>query len=456
MGRGGLREFMIFFCLALCFFPTLMTTFVFDCYAQPSSATVAVSPASITASVGQNMSIDVNISNVSDLYGWEFKLGWNASLLDLVSVDEGPFLKSGGVTFFTYYVNETGEHVVVDCTLQGDIPGVSGNGTLATATFLVESVGECPLQLYDVSLLSSSEMPIDCNAESGYGYFTVGHDVAVTSVSASPAIVVIGDIVRVNVTVQDQGGFAEVFNVTACANSQIIGIQAISLNEGSSATLTFVWNTTGVQKGDYEVSGSASVVPGEVNTTNNIMIDSDNVTLLYRGHDVAVIRVESSKTVVGQGFCMSVTATVKNYGVFNETFNTTAYANTTAIQTQLISLPSANSTTIIFTWNTTGFAFGNYTISAHAWIVPGETDTADNNCTDGSVIVSLAGDVTGPNGVPDGQVNLMDSYKVAMQFGSSAPAWDPYWGPVCDLNNDGTVNLKDYYKVCMNFGETIP
>jgi hypothetical protein len=50
----------------------------------------------------------------------------------------------------------------------------------------------------------------------------------------------------------------------------------------------------------------------------------------------------------------------------------------------------------------------------------------------------------------------MDSYKVAMQFGSSAPTWDPYWGPVCDINNDATVNLMDYYKVCMNFGQTDP
>jgi hypothetical protein len=37
------------------------------------------------------------------------------------------------------------------------------------------------------------------------------------------------------------------------------------------------------------------------------------------------------------------------------------------------------------------FARGNYTISAYAKPVPGETDTADNNFTGGWVIVSIKG-----------------------------------------------------------------
>jgi len=101
---------------------------ILECSGQAGSATVAVSPPSITANVGQDFSIDINISSVSDLYGWEFYLGWNSSLLSFVSVSEGTFLQSGGNTFFSYYLNTTGEHVVVDCTLEGQI----GIGDLAT------------------------------------------------------------------------------------------------------------------------------------------------------------------------------------------------------------------------------------------------------------------------------------------------------------------------------------
>jgi hypothetical protein len=142
--------------------------------AQAGSATVAVSPTSITASVGQEFSIDINISNVSDLYGWEFKLGWNESLLDLVSVAEGPFLQSGGNTFFTYFLNTTEEHIVVDDTLEGPISGVNGSGTLATVTFNTIGVGKCPLNLYNVTLLDSETpaQPISCSVVGGDGNFT--------------------------------------------------------------------------------------------------------------------------------------------------------------------------------------------------------------------------------------------------------------------------------------------
>jgi hypothetical protein len=137
------------------------------------STVLSVEPKTVHGAIGQNFTVNVSISSVSDLYGWEFKLGWNASLLDLVSVNEGPFLRSGGNTLFTYFLNTTEEHIVVDCTLEGPIPGVNGSGTLATVTFNPTNAGECPLNLYGVGLYNSSEptQPIPSQAVSGYGYF---------------------------------------------------------------------------------------------------------------------------------------------------------------------------------------------------------------------------------------------------------------------------------------------
>jgi hypothetical protein len=92
---------------------------VFEASAQTGSATVAVSPPSLNANVGQNFRVNVTVANASDpygVYGWEFALNWTASLLDSVDVTEGPFLKAGGPTFFTYN-NSTGGHIIVDCTL---------------------------------------------------------------------------------------------------------------------------------------------------------------------------------------------------------------------------------------------------------------------------------------------------------------------------------------------------
>jgi len=62
------------------------------------------------------------------------------------------------------------------------------------------------------------------------------------------------------------------------------------------------------------------------------------------------------------------------------------------IRTQTVTLESGASTTITFTWNTTGFAKGNYTISAYAWPVPGETDTEDNRkISTVQVVISVGG-----------------------------------------------------------------
>jgi hypothetical protein len=50
---------------------------------------------------------------------------------------------------------------------------------------------------------------------------------------------------------------------------------------------------------------------------------------------------------VGQGFSATINVTVANQGNYTETFNVTAYANGTAIQTETLTLTSQNSTTII-------------------------------------------------------------------------------------------------------------
>jgi hypothetical protein len=122
---------------------------------SPSSTLLYVDPQTVHGTTSQNVTINISISNVADLYGWELKLGWNASLLNLVSVNEGLFLKSGGATFFTYHLNTTDEHLVVDCTLEGNVPGVNGTGTLMMAQFQVIENGTCDLNLYDTQVFDS-------------------------------------------------------------------------------------------------------------------------------------------------------------------------------------------------------------------------------------------------------------------------------------------------------------
>jgi len=108
---------------------------------------------------------------------------------------------------------------------------------------------------------------------------------------------------------------------------------------------------------------------------------------------------------------------------------------------------------ITFTWNTTRFAHGNYTMSAYAWPVPNETNTANNNRTGGSVTVTIPGDIDG-----DGHVNLTDLAILAQSYG--AKPTDPRWNNVqtrnADIDNNGVVGLSDLVILAQHYGQHYP
>jgi hypothetical protein len=136
---------------------------------SPASSTVlSVDPQTVQGVMGKNFTISISISNVSDLYGWELKLRWNSSLLDLTNIAEGPILRSKGSTFFSPKVNSTEGHLIADCTLLGDIPGFSGQGTLMTIQFYVKENGACDLNLYDTQLLNSMRQLITYTVHDGH------------------------------------------------------------------------------------------------------------------------------------------------------------------------------------------------------------------------------------------------------------------------------------------------
>jgi hypothetical protein len=154
-------------------------------------------------------------------------------------------------------------------------------------------------------------------------------------------------------------------------------------------------------------------------------------------HDVAITNVVPSKTVVGKGYGDKVNVTVSNQGSYTETFKVTLYANATIIASQDVTMMGfGNSATITVTWNTTGFAYGNYTISANVILALGETNQWTGPFTYGTVKVTIPGDING-----DGTVNGLDLGIIAGAWLSSPGM--PNWNPAADINNDGVVNGLD-------------
>jgi hypothetical protein len=415
-----------------------------------AATTVSVSPSSLTVGIEQNFAFDIAISDAIDLYAWEFTFFWNPDLLDLANVTEGPFLKGDGrPTFFTYNISAYIGKIVVDCTLLGWIPGVSGTGVLSTLTFHSKGYGECSLDLYNVQLVDSSEQPIPCQASNGYVSVISPHDVAVSLVEVSPLFAPIGDLVNISVSILNQGDYDEILEVTVYANSTIIGTKQTSLGSGSSANVFFTWNTTVYVKGDYVILAAVGSVPGEVDFADNTKTAEDSVTVLTLGHDVSVIAIKLAKTVVGQGFDLIVTVTASNYGIFGETFNVTVYLNSSVLGSQTVSLSSGNKADVIFVKSSSDFSKGIYAMSASAGPVLGETEIGDNTLFEGSIVITIPGDIHG-----DFVVDIFDAISLANSFNSvsSSPRWDPN----ADINCDAGIDVYDAIILSNHFSQHYP
>jgi len=128
-------------------------------YLKKPTTTLYIDPQTIKGTMGQVFMVNISVSEVADLYGWQIKLEWNPQILELINVTEGNFLKSHGQTYFGQKINETG-YLVLDCTLIGNLPGASGSGTLAMVQFYVKESGTCILQLSNTTLVNSSEQTI--------------------------------------------------------------------------------------------------------------------------------------------------------------------------------------------------------------------------------------------------------------------------------------------------------
>jgi len=163
--------------------------------------------------------------------------------------------------------------------------------------------------------------------------------------------------------------------------------------------------------------------------------------------NIAITDVSSQKTIVGQGFTVEIYVGIVNQGISPETFNVTSYANETAIQTRSTTLSGVSSTTLTFTWNTTTYAKGNYTLSAYAWPVPNETEVVDNTLIGGMVLVTLAGDVDG-----DYDVDIFDVVAMSGAYGSNEN--EPVYVSNYDINSDGQIDILDIVIAAGNYGKS--
>jgi hypothetical protein len=95
-------------------------------------------------------------------------------------------------------------------------------------------------------------------------------NISVTNTTLSKAIVGQGFSLYVNATIQNQGPFTEIFDVTFYANATIIDtVTDIVIASGNFTTITFIWNSSGFALGNYTLSFYAWPILGETNIQDN-------------------------------------------------------------------------------------------------------------------------------------------------------------------------------------------
>jgi len=148
--------------------PVILFLFSLIFIINPASALVKVEPSSKDISIfssPQQFTLNITINSVNNVYGFQFDLGYNSNILDVVSVSEGKFLSRSGQdgTFCVNYKTDTPGLVKnVACSRMGS-GSVSGNGILANVTFKLKSITSFPA----VSNVVLSEVKIsDINSQS--------------------------------------------------------------------------------------------------------------------------------------------------------------------------------------------------------------------------------------------------------------------------------------------------
>jgi hypothetical protein len=125
-------------------------------------ADIAVEPAGTDVTVGQTFTLSVQATDVTDLYGYQFDIGFNSTVLAAISVTEGAFLPTGGATIFIPGTIDNGGSITANADiLDGAVSGVTGSGDLLDVTFQALTAGSSSVQVFNLIALDSFGLGLD-------------------------------------------------------------------------------------------------------------------------------------------------------------------------------------------------------------------------------------------------------------------------------------------------------
>ena len=225
---------------------------------------------------GDRFTIDIKIENAINMYDFEFKLSYDADILNCIGVMVQPL---NNETHYVLNFSVNNAEGVIWVSVQYYYPAepinIYGAETISTLIFQVQEYGQTLLDLYDTKVSDPEGGSMFHEVEDGF-FATLLRDVAIINVNVTSSNMVYpGRLVTIEVTVMNRGNqTAETFNVTVYYDDNPIETQTVTLSPWSTVTLIFVWNTSGLEPcNNFTIWAETSTVPYEINVENNVYWD---------------------------------------------------------------------------------------------------------------------------------------------------------------------------------------
>ena len=221
-------------------------------------------------------------------------------------------------------------------------------------------------------------------------------DVAVTAISLPAGPVDGGDIVDVEVTVENKG--TETVSVTLAVVdtqglTQIAEKEIEDLASGESVTETVPWDSSGATTGMHHIQATATVKDEETaQLGNNSLVSENSIAVIARpAKDVAVTQVDVPAGPVTQGDQVSVTVTVENLGAEDASSVSVTLLDTLDMKLAgpktVASIAAGDSSEVTLSWDTSSASAGDHTLKAAAILDGDENNDNDSLDADTSITV---------------------------------------------------------------------
>jgi general secretion pathway protein D len=134
---------------------------------QPTLGVLSILPPDRTASVGEEIRLDVLVTNIMDLAEGTLTVSYDPKVLEFRQAFEGEFLVREGTATVVTAANPATGTVVVQLTRGAGAKGVSGAGVLATLAFVAKEPGSSPVAIQTSRLLSAAKAPLPATGGQG-------------------------------------------------------------------------------------------------------------------------------------------------------------------------------------------------------------------------------------------------------------------------------------------------